>query len=224
MLHPNDFRSIWDLAHVWEGYNSDRSDPAMLPEPVVDKLQKLIWGYIRKHYRLRSPAGYLIEQDDDFFLFFNFNRTRVNLRRAAVERKFDKKLLSNLYVMRSDVLRWCDQEYIAPPAMWAPSAAATQAIKVGKHKNEYLDKKLCHAIAQTLWELDPSIHPVHMANSRYIRVYGNGGGYPAETLKGWLTEVDPLAEGRKTGRPKNTEYLIDLKMRNGGSEQEQAKR
>lgn len=222
MLHPNDFRSLWDLAHLWEGYNPDRSDPANLPEPVVDKLQKLIWGYIRKHYRLRSPAGYLIQQDDDFLFFFNFNRTRVKVRRAAVERKFDKRLFGDLFVMRSDVLRWCEQEYIAPPAMWASSVSTAQAIKVGKHKTEDLDKQLCQAIAQTLWELDPNIHPAHMANSRYIRVYGNGGSYVEETLKGWLAEVDPLADGRKTGRPKKTEYLIDLKIKKGGSEQEQA--
>jgi hypothetical protein len=51
-MHPNDFRSIWELAHLWEGEDPDKTDPAHLPEPVVDKLQKLIWGYLRKQFRL----------------------------------------------------------------------------------------------------------------------------------------------------------------------------
>ena len=54
MLPTNDFRSIWELAHLWEGYNPEQTDPANLPVPVVDKLQKLIWGFLGSHLALRK--------------------------------------------------------------------------------------------------------------------------------------------------------------------------
>lgn len=64
MLPRNDFRSIWELAHLWEEADPDKTDPANLPEPVVDKLQKLIWETMRKQFRLRRPGGdWLVQQE-----------------------------------------------------------------------------------------------------------------------------------------------------------------
>ena len=63
-MHPNDFRSIWELAHLWEGADPDKTDAVNLPEPVVDKLQKLIWETMRKQFRLRRPGwGWLVQQE-----------------------------------------------------------------------------------------------------------------------------------------------------------------
>jgi hypothetical protein len=59
--------------------------------------------------------------------------------------------------------------------------------------------------------MDPNIHPAHMAQARAIRLYGNGKLYKDEnTVKGWISDVDPRKGQRKTGRPENIPYRIDL--------------
>ena len=57
MLHSNDFRTIWELAHLWAGSAPDKTDPQNLPDAVVDKLQKLIWAFMRNKIGLRYKNG-----------------------------------------------------------------------------------------------------------------------------------------------------------------------
>lgn len=44
MLHPNDFRSIWEVSHLWAGHDPSKTAPENLPDEVIDRLHKLIWG------------------------------------------------------------------------------------------------------------------------------------------------------------------------------------
>ncbi len=217
MLHPNDFRSLWELAHVWEGYNPDQTDPVNLPEPVVDKLQKLIWGYLSGQLVLRRARGWRVYQHDAHLLLFNINRTRVRLADTVTDdTPYDKKFLSGLFVRRAQLLKWCEKEYLTPPKIWAPASLPADSVgrpAIGKHKNEAIDKQLCQAIARALWDVDARIHPAHMAKSKAVLQYGNGGQYKGEnTVKDWVGEVDPLRKERKPGRPPvdASEYLIDL--------------
>lgn len=60
MLHKNDFRSIWELAHLWAEQDPAITDPENLPEAVTDKLQKLIWGKGGGfHYGSQSGGAFL---------------------------------------------------------------------------------------------------------------------------------------------------------------------
>ena len=61
MLHPNDFRTIWELAHVWVGADPSISDPQNLSNAVIDKLQKPIWAYLREKIGLRRKNGIKVE-------------------------------------------------------------------------------------------------------------------------------------------------------------------
>jgi hypothetical protein len=69
MLHPNDFRSIWELAHLWANHDPDKTDAANLPEAVVDKLQKLLWGFLRNKLSLRTKSGRRVFQNNEIVLF-----------------------------------------------------------------------------------------------------------------------------------------------------------
>ena len=217
MLPTNDFRSIWELAHLWEGYNPEQTDPANLPVPVVDKVQKLIWGFLGSHLALRKAKGWRVPPDNLFLFLFNVNRIRVRLWDIATgERPYDRKFLSGLFVRRAQLLQWCEKEYLAPPKIWAPAFSGSDSAArtaIGKHKNEAIDKQLCQALARTLWDIDARIHPAHMARSKAVLQYGNGAQYKDEnTVKGWVAEVDPLRKERKSGRPPTdpSEYRIDL--------------
>lgn len=217
MLPRNDFRSIWELAHLWEGADPDKTDSSNLPAPVVDKLQKMIWGYLNAQLSLRYARGFRVLPENVFLFLFNMNRTRVHLADIAMgEKLYDKKFLSGLFVRRAQFLRWCEKEYLSPPKIWAPAslpADSTGRPAIGKHKNEAIDKQLCQAISRTFWDIDARIHPAHMAKSKAVLQYGNGGQYKGEnTVKDWVGEVDPLRKERKPGRPPvdASEYLIDL--------------
>lgn len=215
MLHPNDFRSLWELAHLWAGSALDKADPESLPDGVVDKLQKLIWAFMRSKIGLRHKSGRRVLQENMFFLFFNFNRTRVRLAECVTSRHFEKDFLDSLFVMRSEVLIWCADEFLAPPGLWAADMALPNEVEAPKpnnarHRDDEVNKQLCQGIARALWDIDPQIHPAHMAKHQAIQKYGNGALYrDEETVRGWINEVDPLKKERKTGRPPAVRYLLD---------------
>lgn len=53
-----------------------------------------------------------------------------------------------------------------------------------------------------------------MAKAKAIKCYGNGKFYKdPDTIKKWIVEVDPLKDQRKSGRPVDVPYLIDLDIR-----------
>ena len=216
MLHPNDFRSIWELAHLWAGTAPEKTDPDNLPDAVIDKLQKLMWAFLRNKIGLRRKSGVKVVQENLFILLFNLNRTRVRLANDVRSRQFGKDLLDSLFVMRSEVLKWCADEFLTPPGIWAADMVLTSGGDVpklvsGRHRDDEINKQICQGIARALWEIDPQIHPAHMAKHRAILKYGNGGIYKDEdTVRGWINDVDPLKKERKTGRPPSVRYLLDI--------------
>ena len=216
MLHPNDFRTIWELAHLWAGAAPDKTDPQNLSDVVFDKLQKLIWAFLRAKIGLRRKSGYKVDQEDWYILVFNLNRTRVRLVRAVTSRQFERKFLDSLFVMRSEVLKLCADEFIAPPGIWAadmvlPNGEDAPKPINGRHRDDEVNKQLCQGIALTLWDIDPQIHPAHMAKHHAILMYGNGRLYKGDdTVRGWINEVDPQKIVRKTGRPPIVRHLLDI--------------
>ncbi|MEK7153684.1 MAG: hypothetical protein AAB834_07055, partial [Patescibacteria group bacterium] len=82
---------------------------------------------------------------------------------------------------------------------------------MARHRDEAIDKQLCQAIARTLWDIDPQVHPAHMIKHKAIRRYGNAATYKDdETIRSWIAEVDPLKGQRKAGRPPTVPYVLDL--------------
>ena len=220
MLHRNDFRSIWELSHVWAGCPLSSNSGGSPDAAVVDKLQKIIWAFLRKKISLRRESGRLVPPDNVYLYVFNLNRTRTRLVESVVQERFDQEFLSGLFVMRSDVLKCCSEEFLDPPSLWGSNLSLqrdgqTDRVTAGRHRDDEVNKLLCQAIARTLWDLDPQIHPAHMLKHKAIRKYANGALYKDdETIRGWIFEVDPLRKERKTGRPPAVRYLIDIE--NGG--------
>lgn len=78
--------------------------------------------------------------------------------------------------------------------------------------NETEDRIRCQVIASTLWELDSSIHPNHIARSKILQRIGNGAQYDISTITDWIAEFDPQKDYRKTGRPPKPQYVIKFEM------------
>ncbi|MBS1227851.1 MAG: hypothetical protein H6R17_1128 [Proteobacteria bacterium] len=221
MFPRSEFRSIWEVAHNWSGQDPSCSSGESLSEDVREHILKMVWAYLRKLVSLREAKrgrSWRIPDEDLylFVIFMNINRTRVKLLRSIQSSKFDKALYDGIYVMRADILKWCHAEYLEPPPMWQKEVVTTDTSNKkpnGRHYDEDLDKNRCQAIAMTLWDLEPKIHPAHMARSYAIRKFGNGDNYKDEdTVKNWIAEVDPIRGSRKAGRPPEPNYKIDLKL------------
>jgi len=116
--NTREFLSLWRIAHEWEGLNPEQTDRQNPPEAVKQRVYKLILGYFRDELQLRKHSGGRVPEEDIELLIFNLNRDRVRLRRCVFENEFNADFVDSIYVMRSDILSWCQKEFITPPACW----------------------------------------------------------------------------------------------------------
>jgi len=64
-------------------------------------------------------------------------------------------------------------------------------------------KAACQAVALTLWDIDPDMTIEDMKSHPAILKHAGGQHYSGKnTLRSWLSEVDPRPADKKTGRPK----------------------
>jgi hypothetical protein len=72
-----------------------------------------------------------------------------------------------------------------------------------KLRPDQLAKIKCQAIAQTLWSLIPDMTIEDMKRHPAILEFGDGKNYPGKnTIRDWLSEVDPRPDELKTGPKK----------------------
>lgn len=65
-------------------------------------------------------------------------------------------------------------------------------------------KQQCQAVARSLWDIYPDMSIEDMTKHHAILEYSGGKYYSGKnTLRGWLSEVDPRSPKQKTGRPPN---------------------
>lgn len=214
-LKGKDYLSIWEIAHRWAGVDPESTNENDLPEQVQYLIHKMVEGYWTQQLRLRRSAGYIIPRENIWLLIININFWRKALERCLFDDEFKKSKLNNYYVKRSELMRLCEKEELDPPEFWKrnkPELLQIQKPTINhRPKDEMTDRLVCQAIAKTYWDIDPQIHPAHMAKARAIILYANGRHYKDDnTIKAWIAEVDPLKNQRKIGRPKDVEYLIDL--------------
>jgi hypothetical protein len=71
-------------------------------------------------------------------------------------------------------------------------------------RNPKIDRMICQTIARCLWDEYKDISIEAMKKHAAIRIYGNGRSYYGKnTLRGWLSAVDPRDPATKGGRRKN---------------------
>lgn len=149
---------------------------------------------------------------DDSVLDFLFSfKHFYKLLRCRSGKRIDKEYLESVYVMRPNFLEWCEKEKYPNAEFWILTQVTESHIVSNRPKNESEDKAICRAIAKVYWDIDQEIHPIHMVRSKAICIYGNGNLYKDEkTIKSWIAGLDPQQKTRKTGRPEDKIYKIDL--------------
>ena len=208
-----DFKTIWQLAHNWAGEKLDQTDPTTISPELRLAIDRLIRAIGSKEISGRWK-GYRIFMDDSFLSSIFDIRHVISFFFWARFNKFNKDYLDNLYVKRNEVIDLCSKSYCVPPPCWIPKHLLDKQISAKETKNyrptnEIEDRIRCQAIASALWELDSTIHPVHMVQSTIMQRFGNGRDYGEETLKEWIKSVDPQKK-RKKGAPPKIQYKIEL--------------
>lgn len=211
-----DFKTVWQLVHNWAGEETDKTDlNAISPELrlAIDRLMRAI----RSKEISARWKGYQIFLDNWFLtIIFEFSHFK-QLYQWLMHHKFSKDYLDNLYVKRNEVIDLCIKCYYNLPPCWIPEQLPYESKVVKEAKNyrptdEREDRIRCQVIASTLWELDSTIHPTHIARSKILQRIGNGGQYEISTITDWIAEFDPQKDYRKPGRPPKPQYAIKLEM------------
>lgn len=116
---------------------------------------------------------------------------------------YDRSLLTGRFVTHHALSEYCEKEGISLPAFWSTDLEpTTPEIKRPTRKSQ-IDKLLVQAVARTLWDINPDYTIAKLIDHKAIQVYANGGLYTGRhTLRNWISEVDPRADGEKRGRPK----------------------
>jgi hypothetical protein len=118
--------------------------------------------------------------------------------------EYDKSLFTDRYITHHALYEYCEEVGILFPAFWKTELESPNDNTKRPTKTSQEDKKLVQAVARTLWDIDPSFTIAQLIKHHAIQVYANGGLYKGKhTLRNWISEVDPRADGEKRGRPKN---------------------
>lgn len=124
MLDQHNFKSIWEIAYRWENMEPPGDDPENIPEGVKQKIEKQILAFKRDRLALRHPSGILVAKDDLFdILFMDWTMLRIN--HHVAKKRFPHSLFAHRFAYRANILRWCEEDYIEPPAFWTGKQTGT---------------------------------------------------------------------------------------------------
>lgn len=210
LKNKREFLSIWEIAHAWEGLDPANADSTNPTEGIRHWANKIILGYFRKELTLRKQSGYRVLPEDLFLLVFNLNRYRKRLGDCIFKGTFDKELLQNTYVMRSEILAWCAKEFIEPPAVWAlphqqssPAAAEIEDEDKDGWYAQLTDrrKKIVAGleIAKHLWQQDKTRSYEDVFDHSLMNHTGFRSVFSFESFKKWARPFAP-EEAKRGGR------------------------
>jgi len=211
-LEGVEFESIWNLAHKWANQDPAKTDLNHLSADVKEKIQRIARAAILKKISLRQELNIVF----DSYIILNMLidwRIFWPLRACYYHDRFNQSLLDSLYVTRAEILKWCELEYLTPPAHWMPNLLTPSEPDTNKKPSLTRSDKAeiaWRSFAQSMWMIDPRIHPKHMAESEYFRSLDKDHIYGIDTVKGWIADLDPQS-GQRNGRPQSIEYIVDLK-------------
>ena len=205
-----DFRNVWELAHEWAGYHHEKTQLNNLPAQAKLNLQRLASAILSHSLRAQTKRAALFTDESIFTLLFEAKHF-FKLLYCKWGKSFNKEYLQTIYVRRPSFLEWCEKEKLPYTDFWILTQVIENQKVSNRPKNEAEDKAVCRAIAKLYWDIDSTIHPSHMVKSKAIRIYGNGKQYKDDkTIKAWIADLDPQQKTRKSGRPEETPYKIDL--------------
>ena len=150
ILEGIEFETIWKVAHKWGNQNPNTGDPDSLNPFVKERLMRIARAIMHKKISVRKSNNMpvldnwlLIDMLIDWQAFWL-------LRNTYFYHRINKQFLDNLYVSRAELLKWCNNEFLAPPQFWleynqfSKIPEKTKDTNASKRDNVELHSELTH--------------------------------------------------------------------------------
>ncbi|QQR80742.1 MAG: hypothetical protein IPJ69_00815 [Deltaproteobacteria bacterium] len=125
------------------------------------------------------------------------------------------------YPPPSTVLKWAQSKKLPLPGKLRKMALGFGILKEDSElqfsaesksdrptKKSEIDKAIIQAIGRCLWDHEPSMTIEAVKKHKWIKVFGNGAQYKGKnTLRGWLSDVDPRPSDQKTKPKKQSNHI-----------------
>lgn len=210
--NKQEFLSIWAIAHAWEGLDPESTDPRDIPASIQAHMDMVMLAYFRQELAIRQANGYRLLghhlMHTLFLLDKGYNRLWDCLNRKT---SFDKEFLDNLFVMRSEILRWCEKEFREPPACWKQlpkTALVEERLAENDDENDSWYDKLtqqrrnrvaCLEVARHLWEQNQGLLYEQVRLHPVMKQAGLSYVFTAAQFKKWARPFAP-EEAKQGGR------------------------
>ncbi|MHB1621543.1 MAG: hypothetical protein ACYCTY_16595 [Sulfuricella sp.] len=202
-LEGKEFKSIWNVAHLWAGYDPESTDPNALPVEVRDHVHWLIVGHFRGELPLRKKWVRIDISDDSILNNFLCIPAWLKLKRCLYKNAFDKTFLDSLRIARGELIRWCQKEFRTPPPFWMPETINGESPKNNDDDGDTSwydsladkDKQRITMleIAKQLWAQDQTLGYRDIYDHEALAKYGYKNKFSLEVFKKWASRFAPEA-------------------------------
>lgn len=213
-LEGKEFKSIWNVAHLWAGDDPELTDPSALPEGIRDHIQWLIVGHFRGELPLRNKWWLYIDNSDTSFLTGVLALpTTLKLRKCLSRNTFDKPFLDSLRIARGELIRWCHKEFRVPPQFWMPDDIKGETTTNDDEDEDaswyesLSDRKKQRVtmleIAKQLWAQDQNLSYQDVYKHEALNKYGYANKCSLEVFKKWTNPYAPESAKSPGRRPQS---------------------
>ena len=155
-LDSSDYQSVWKLALNWDTPHEPPLSSESLPPQTKEHIYRLMYATVNQQLSIRNKHRAFFLDDSILSTIIDFPHLvkYVKCQRRGI---IDKDYLDSIYVRRSEVLRWCQQEFITPPAIWRLIPDEELLVEENAGWYEKLTDKhkrviTCLGIAKRLWK------------------------------------------------------------------------
>lgn len=214
-LESYDYQTIWGLAHNWTGDDPDTTDPQNVPEEIRLHIHRLASAVFRRGLPARHKRFALFIDDSFFTMVVDF-RHFVRFYKCIHSNQFDKAYLSRIFIKRSDVLHWCQKEFLTPPPLWnSENQSINKAETEDDGQGWYEELTVLRRqkvgnleIAQKLWQQNPSLTYQEIYEHPAMKEYGTQGAFTFNAFKKAARRYAPeeiTRGGRRFEKQQSTE-------------------
>ena len=208
-LDNHDYQTIWKLAHNWCKLDPDLSNDKDLNDEVKSVIHRIMLAINWHKISLRNKSYRIFEDESFLNFFFDFKHLR-KFHKCLRKDIFDKSYLDSLYVLRPEVIAWCQSDYLTVPPIWQIDHSAQNNKHEVDDENDGWYQELTDLrkqklvfleLAKRLWLKNPNQTYEDIFNHPVIKEHGNPNVFSLDSFKKWSRPFssDFAKEG---GRPK----------------------
>ena len=210
-LDSQDYQTIWKLAHNWSNTDPESTNENSLTPETKIFIHRIMSAINQSKITVRSRRFQIFQDESVFSFIVDFNHFR-KFSQCLKKDIFIKAYLESLYVRRSDVLTWCDNDFLSPPPIWQIKNNQLNSVGVydsSDDENEGWYKEIsdtrkkrvaCLELAKKLWQISPHLTYEEIYNHEIMKQYGYHNVFSLAAFKKWARPFAP-DQAKLGGRP-----------------------